>query len=269
MLRRWARTVEGLGFDLLLISDHVVLTPDVVEQYPPPFYEPFTTLAWLAGVTDRIGLGTTTVVLPYRHPLLVARMAANLQDLSGGRFVLGVAAGWAEQEFAALGVPFERRGALTDEYLTALRAAWADEGDYRSGQIPIWIGGNSEAAMRRAVRHDAAWHPLRRTVPALRDAAGRLAVIAAERQRPTPALVPRIALRLTDAPITDAGRLVGEGSIEQIVADLAELRRLGSATVVLDPFDGDPRETLRPEPAWQALAAVAAHWRPDPEEEHP
>jgi hypothetical protein len=78
--------------------------------------------------------------------------------------------------------------------------------------------------------------------------------------------VPRIALRLTDAPITDAGRLAGEGTAEQIVADLAELRRLGSDTVVLDPFNGDPSETLRPEAAWQALATVAAAWRPDTEE---
>lgn len=123
VLRDWARTVEGLGFDLLMVSDHVVVTPDVAEQYPAPFYEPFTTLSWLAGVTDRIRLGTTVLILPYRHPLLTARMAANLNALSGGRLVLGVGVGWARQEFAALGVPYERRGALTDEYLTALREA--------------------------------------------------------------------------------------------------------------------------------------------------
>src|SRR5580693_357705 len=85
VLRRWALTVEGLGFDLLMVSDHVAVTPDVAEQYPAPFYEPFTTLAWLAGLTRRIRLGTTVLILPYRHPLLTARMAANLNDLSGGR----------------------------------------------------------------------------------------------------------------------------------------------------------------------------------------
>jgi len=83
VLRRWALTVEGLGFDLLMVSDHVAVTPDVAEQYPAPFYEPFTTLAWLAGLTRRIRLGTTVLILPYRHPLLTARMAANLNDLSG------------------------------------------------------------------------------------------------------------------------------------------------------------------------------------------
>src|SRR5690349_14444179 len=93
LLRRWAQTVEGLGFDLLMISDHIAVTPDVAEQYPAPFYEPFTTLAWLAGLTERMRLGTTVLIVPYRHPLLIARMAANLNDLSGGRLVPGPLAG--------------------------------------------------------------------------------------------------------------------------------------------------------------------------------
>src|SRR5580700_9798810 len=98
MLRRWAQTAEGLGFDLLMLSDHIAVTPDVAEQYPAPFYEPLTTLAWLAGQTRQIRLGTTVLIVPYRHPLLTARMAANLNDLSGGRLVLGVGVGWAVQE---------------------------------------------------------------------------------------------------------------------------------------------------------------------------
>ena len=106
VLRRWALTVEGLGFDLLMVSDHIAVTPDVAEQYPAPFYEPFTTLSWLAGLTRGIRLGTTVLIVPYRHPLLIARMAANLNDLSGGRLVLGVGVGWAREEFGALGVPF-------------------------------------------------------------------------------------------------------------------------------------------------------------------
>src|SRR2546428_697094 len=94
VLRRWAQTVEGLGFDLLMLSDHIAVTPDVAEQYPAPFYEPFTTLSWLAGLTRGIRLGTTVLIVPYRHPLLIARMAANLNDLSGGRLVLGRGVGW-------------------------------------------------------------------------------------------------------------------------------------------------------------------------------
>jgi alkanesulfonate monooxygenase SsuD/methylene tetrahydromethanopterin reductase-like flavin-dependent oxidoreductase (luciferase family) len=265
VLRRWALTVEGLGFDLLMVSDHIAVTPDVAEQYPAPFYEPFTTLSWLAGLTRGIRLGTTVLIVPYRHPLLIARMAANLNDLSGGRLVLGVGVGWAREEFGALGVPFRDRGRLTDEYLLAIRAAWQDETDYRSGHVPLWIGGNSDAALRRAVRLGDAWHPLRFTPGWMAEAAGRLTACAAEQGRPAPALMPRIALRLTDAPVTasipGADRLAGHGTIDQIMADLGQLRSLGADTVVLDPFNGDHRETTQPERAWRTLATVAERAR--------
>jgi alkanesulfonate monooxygenase SsuD/methylene tetrahydromethanopterin reductase-like flavin-dependent oxidoreductase (luciferase family) len=143
VLRRWAQTVEGLGFDLLMISDHVAGNRRCRRQYPAPCYEPFTTLAWLAGITGRIRLGTTVLIVPYRHPLLIARMAANLNDLSGGRLVLGVGVGWAVQEFGALGLPFRQRGKLTDDYLRAVRAAWEDEEDYR-GWADTDLGGRQQ-----------------------------------------------------------------------------------------------------------------------------
>ncbi|MEC3978406.1 LLM class flavin-dependent oxidoreductase [Amycolatopsis sp. H20-H5] len=260
LLRDWARTIEGLGFDLLMVSDHLAITPDVAEQYPAPFYEPFTTLSWLAGITDRIRLGTTVLVVPYRHPLAIARMAANLNQLSGGRLVLGVGVGWARQEFEALGVPFEQRGRLTDEHLRTVRAAWEDDRDYRAGDIPIWVGGNSAAAVRRAVDLGDAWHPLHFTLPWLHAALERVTTIAQAQQRPVPALAPRIILRLTGSTITDAGRRAGEGTIEQVVEDLGELRRVGADTVLLDTFTDDPAETRHPEQAWQTLATIAAHW---------
>ena len=102
------------------------MTPDVVARYPTPFYDPFVTLAWLARATTRVELGTTVVILPYRHPLHTARLAANVDRLSGGRFIFGVGVGWARQEFEALGVPFERRGELLDEHLAAWRVLWRD-----------------------------------------------------------------------------------------------------------------------------------------------
>nr|WP_245949631.1 LLM class flavin-dependent oxidoreductase [Saccharothrix carnea] len=260
VLRDWARTVEGLGFDLLMVSDHVAVTPDVAEQYPAPFYEPFTALAWLAGVTSRIRIGTTVLVLPYRHPLLVARMAANVNELSSGRFVLGVGVGWARQEYEALGVRFAERGRLTDEGLRAVRAAWRDEADYRAGRIPIWVGGHSDAALRRAVRLGDAWHSLRLTPGAYREALGRLEAIAEEEGKPLPALAPRILLHITE---DEAGpeRRLGEGTVAQVVGDLAELRASGAEAVVLDPFVGDPQETVHPEVAWQALATVRKEFR--------
>ncbi|MFG1639900.1 LLM class flavin-dependent oxidoreductase [Amycolatopsis sp. NPDC049252] len=259
-LRAWAQTVEGLGYDLLMVSDHVAITPDVAAQYPAPFYEPFTTLSWLAGVTHRVRLGTTVLVVPYRHPLLIARMAANLDQLSGGgRLVLGAGIGWAKQEFDALDVPFEKRGKLTTEYLRAIRAAWAEHDDYRAGPIPIWLGGHSDAGLRRAIALGDAWHPLRLTMSGLREGLGRLKNLAGD--APVPAFAPRILLRLTDTPVTGPDRRAGEGTLDQVLDDLTQLRAMGADTVVLDPFDGDPAETLRPEAAWRDLAAIAASWK--------
>ncbi|MGW0936801.1 LLM class flavin-dependent oxidoreductase [Streptomyces sp. NPDC002666] len=259
VLHDWARTVEGLGFDLLMVSDHIAITPDVAERYPAPFYEPFTTLSWLAGLTTRIRLGTTVLIAPYRHPLLTARMAANLNALSGGRLVLGMGVGWARQEFAALGVPFEQRGRLTDTALRDLREAWADKAAYGDGKIPVWVGGNSDAGLRRAVRLGDAWHPLHCTMPWLREAADRLTSAAYEESLPVPAFAPRIALRPTPARVDGPQRLAGEGTIDQIMDDLDQLRLMGADTVVLDTYNGDPRETIQPQPAQQALATVAAH----------
>ncbi|MBO1420103.1 LLM class flavin-dependent oxidoreductase [Streptomyces sp. FH025] len=248
VLREWARVVEGLGFDLLMVSDHVAVTADVAERYPEPFYDPFTTLSWLAGISGgRLRLGTTVLVLPYRHPLLVARMASSLHRLSGGRFVLGVGVGWARQEFEALGVPFTARGRLTDEYLGALREAW------EGSQAPqVWVGGHSEAALRRAAEFGDAWHPLRLSMGRMRD-------VVTLRQ--LPGFAPRIALRLTDEPVADPERPAGVGDLAQMMGDLRELRELGAETVVLDPYRGDPEETRRPEAAWRALDSVATGWK--------
>jgi alkanesulfonate monooxygenase SsuD/methylene tetrahydromethanopterin reductase-like flavin-dependent oxidoreductase (luciferase family) len=249
ILREWARLAEGLGFGALMVSDHVAVTPDVAERYPEPFYEPFTTLSWLAALTTTVRLGTTVLVLPYRHPLLVARMTANLHQLSGGRFVLGAGVGWARQEFEALGVPFTARGRLTDECLGILREAW--DAGHQESHVPVWIGGHSEAALRRAARFGDAWHPLRLSLPQMR---------AILRRHTLPGFAPRIALRVTSAPVDACDRPAGVGTVEQILDDLDQLRLLGADTVVLDPYQADPEETRRPDAAWRALTTVATHW---------
>jgi alkanesulfonate monooxygenase SsuD/methylene tetrahydromethanopterin reductase-like flavin-dependent oxidoreductase (luciferase family) len=251
LLREWARIVEGLGFDLLMVSDHVAVTADVAMRYPEPFYEPFTTLSWLAGITTGLRLGTTVLVLPYRNPLLVARMAGNLSQLSGGRFVLGVGAGWARQEFDALGVPFADRGRRTDESLEILRGLWRERAAEGTRQVPVWVGGNSRAAIRRAERLGDAWHPLRLPLTQLRSALAASSVAA---------FAPRIALRLTTAAVAGTLDQPGIGTVEKVLGDLEQLRLLGADTVVLDPYNGDPEETRRPRAAWQALTAVAAQW---------
>jgi len=275
-LVRWATLVESMGYHFAMISDHVAITADVEERYPAPFYDPFTALTWVAAQTRRLELGTTVIVLPYRHPLLTARMAANLDRLSGGRFILGVGAGWARQEFEALGVPFERRGAMTDDYLAAIKTAWTQPVATHQGPFaafrevrtgpppfrlphpPIWVGGSSDGALRRAARHADAWHPVRSRVAWLRsDGLPRLRAAAAREGRAVPALCPRIRLRLTDAPLPDDVRLAGEGTLDQMRRDLAALEELGATHVLLDSYADDPEATRNHEAAWGMLAVLA------------
>ena len=165
----------------------------------------------------------------------------------GAAVVLGVGAGGAKQEFEALGVPFTRRGQLTDQYLTVLTQS--------RPSVPVWVCGNSEAAIQRAIRFGAAWHPLRVTLPFLRDKVA---------SHTLPALAPRITLHLTSSPVQDTERPAGTGSLQQILADLDDLRQLGAETVVLDPYHGDPEQTRRPAESWRALTTVATHWRTAP-----
>jgi probable F420-dependent oxidoreductase len=275
-LMRWVQLTESLGYHFLMTSDHVAVTPDVYARYPTPLYEPFTMLAWLAGVTQRIEIGSTVVILPYRHILEVARMTANIDQLSGGRLLFGIGVGWSTQEFAALNVPFQRRGALTNEYLAALKTLWTNDvasfqGRYvnftdvhttprpvRQPHPPIWVGGSSDAAMRRTVRHGDAWHP-NRIRPHWLKTTGlpRLREIADAERKPMPALCPRIRLRLTDAPLSDDQRLIGEGTLDQVRADLGALQEVGAQYVLLDTFHDDVEATRHPEAAWAMLMTVA------------
>ncbi|MDA1035862.1 MAG: LLM class flavin-dependent oxidoreductase, partial [Chloroflexi bacterium] len=122
-----AQRAEAQGFHSVLISDHVAITPDVRPRYPEPYYDTFATLSWLAGQTSTIQLGTTVCVLPYRHPVLMARLAANIDQFSDGRFIFGVGVGGNKLEFAVLGVPVEKRGAISNEYLEIIHALWSEE----------------------------------------------------------------------------------------------------------------------------------------------
>lgn len=275
-LERWAQLAEALGYHFVMISDHVAVTSDVHSQYPAPFYDPFIALAWLAGVTQNLELGATVIILPYRHPLLTARMATNIDQLSRGRFILGVGVGWAKQEFQALGVPFEQRGAIANEYLAVIKKCWTNDvvshdGRYvsfrevhtgprpvRSPHPPIWVGGRSEAAMRRAARYGDAWHPIRfrmdwlanEGLPALRR-------IAEAEGVPVPALCPRIHLHLTDLPLEESNRLAGDGAADQIRRDLETLADLGAEYVLFDSYSGKPEDAVDFEKDWTAIAILA------------
>jgi probable F420-dependent oxidoreductase len=254
----WARFAEDAGFTTIVVSDHVAPTPEVVALYPPPFHDPFVLLAWLAGRTTTVRLGTSVVVLPYRHPLLTARMSAMIHGISGGRFVLGVGSGWAATEFAALGLDPAARGRTTDAYLDVVVRAWAndtvsaDTGGLRfadvatgpapaGGAVPLWVGGAAPAAIRRAARHGTAWHPINPRLGWLRDTGlPALAAAAAEAGRPVPRFVPRIKARLQPEP-APADRPLGVGTLDQVVGDVLSLAELGAVEVVLDPNPDAPR----------------------------
>ena len=275
-LARTTALIEALGYHLAMISDHVAPTPDVAAKYPAPLYDPFTTLGWLAAVTRTIELGTTVIILPYRNPVLTARMAATVDRLSGGRFIFGVGVGWAKQEFEALGVPFTHRGAMSNDYLEAIKIVWTrDVASYtgpfvsfkdvhtaprpvRSPHPPIWIGGSTDAALRRAVRYGDAWHPNRVRMNWLRDTGlPKLQAVAAAERKPVPALCPRIRLELTDSPRPNAERLIGQGTLDQMRKDLEALESLGAAYVLLDSAGDDPQATRDQEPLWRMLATLA------------
>lgn len=260
-LLRWAGFAEESGFSILMLSDHVAPTPDVSAIYPAPFYDPFSSLAWLAGRTERIELGTSVTVLPYRNPLLTARIGANIDQFSGGRFVLGVGSGWSEPEFTALGIPFKQRGRITDEYLAAITALWTDpvasyQGEFvafqdvsagpsslRTPHAPIWVGGAGRAAFRRAARYADAWHPINMRTDWIRDIGlPGLRSAASDLGRPVPALCPRIQLRLTSEAVTEPDRAAGTGSLDQIQRDLEEFADLGSEYLILDTNPDDPHD---------------------------
>lgn len=279
-LAAWVRFAEDTGFAIAMMSDHVAVTPEVEELYPAPFYDPFATLAWLAGQTERIELGTTVTVLPYRNPLLTARMAASIDQFSGGRFVLGVGIGWARQEYEALDVPFERRGAITDDYLEAITRLWTSEvvsheGEFvsftdvrsaprsvRRPHVPIWVGGTSPAALRRTARFGDAWHPNNADLEWLRDTG--LPALSAEADktgRPVPAFSPRMRLNLTDA-LPAGDRRPGEGTLDEVLGDLETLAGLGADHVILDANPDHPSARRHASTDWSMLEAVAVGWAP-------
>jgi probable F420-dependent oxidoreductase len=182
-----AAAAEAAGFATLWAGEHVVMVDEPASRYPyapdgriavpagADWLDPFITLSFAAAATRRIGLATGVLLLPEHTPLLVAKQAASLDVLSAGRLTLGVGVGWSREEFAALGVPFARRGARTTEYVAAMRAAWRDDpasftGEFAAfdrvrvnpkpvrGEIPVVVGGNSDAALERAARWGDGWY---------------------------------------------------------------------------------------------------------------
>lgn len=187
-IARIARRAEELGYDSLWVSDHIVFPTELRSAYPYspdgklpldptlPLLEPFTVLSYAAAVTKTVKLGTSVVIVPYRDPIVTAKIISSLDVLSGGRFIFGVGVGWLEEEFRALRLNIKDRAAQTKEALLAMKACWTQDDPEFHGKFfdfsgikfapkpkqkpgpPIWFGGNSMPALKRAVELGDGWH---------------------------------------------------------------------------------------------------------------
>jgi probable F420-dependent oxidoreductase len=233
-----AQEAERLAFDSVWVPDHVLMVFG-------PILDPLTALSFVAGATQSIGLGTNVLIAPYRHPLILANEAASLDVVSGGRFVLGVGAGWNEEEFSALGISVRERGRRTDEVLEAMRRLWAEgsatyEGCYyyftdatlgtspqTEGGPPILVGGYSDAALRRALRFGEKWGGFMDSPERIREVRERLNRLAEGTGRDPRELEIVTTFRI-EVPSPET-----EGSAERVAGELLELREAGVDLCVL------------------------------------
>ena len=270
-----ARKGEELGFDLVVAPDHVIVPKDIDSIYPyteggefpggvsGEAIEQLTTLSFMAGQTSRIRLGTSVMIVPHRNPVLTAKMLATLDMLSQGRLILGVGAGWMREEFEALDLPaFEERGDVTDEYIRVFKELWTSDEPSFDGKYcrfsnvtflpkpaqkphpPIWIGGESPRALRRAAELGNGWSPIGSNpqFPLHRPeqfqaAIGRLAERCrrAGREPSEVEIIYRThQYRLEDGPNTSSDRAQFTGSAEQIAGDIHRYEEMGVGTVTVD-----------------------------------
>lgn len=197
-LKTTALLVDKFLYESGWVSDHIVIPRNIDSKYPysatgaspfsedQPYFEPISALNFLAGCTTRLKLGTHVLIVPYRNPVLSAKMLATLDFLSNGRLIVGVGVGWMKEEFEALGLNYyEDRGAKTDEYLSIYKSVWTDDpslydgSDYsidncgfspkpiQNPHPPIWVGGHSQPALRRAAKFGDAWMPIGQRPPAI------------------------------------------------------------------------------------------------------
>jgi probable F420-dependent oxidoreductase len=247
---------EELSLDGIFVPDHILAKPATTQHYGAHWPDPFALLAFLAGRTRRLYLGASVIVLPYRNALVAAKSAATVDQASGGRFIFGVGVGWDQEEFVDLGLPFHRRGRMSNDYIRAIKAAWAADVPSYKGEFltfsgasfsprpvqqphpPIWVGGSpgaaSQAALRRCAELGDAWHPLALGLDDLArgyTTVREMAVRAGRRK--VPGLAPRNLLDLTDRP-QGAGRATFQGSLDEVADDVRRAKALGAEWLTFD-----------------------------------
>ncbi|HEV8584554.1 MAG TPA: LLM class F420-dependent oxidoreductase [Methylomirabilota bacterium] len=279
-LEALVRRGEALGFSSTVIADHIVFPVEIASKYPYTVsgafpgsgdtLEQLTLMAFVAGKTSRLRLITSVMILPHRNPVLTAKMLATIDVLSGGRLVVGVGVGWLREEFAALGAAdFDRRGAVSDEYIRIFKTLWTQnpasfEGEfYRFKSLkclpqpvqkphpPIWIGGHSKVALRRAARHGDGWHPVGAN-PAAMLAPAEFKSLLGELHRLCEAerRDPRTLTLSYKAPLYDTGVAAGgvrrpfSGTRDQVLEDIATYAKLGISELIFDFRSEEPKESL-------------------------
>ncbi|WP_167104694.1 LLM class F420-dependent oxidoreductase [Mycobacterium sp. DL592] len=241
-----ARAAERHGFATLWSGEHVVMVDESASWYPyaddgqiavpavADWIDPMIGLSFAAAATSTIGLATGVLLLPEHNPVIIAKQAASLDKLSGGRFALGVGIGWSREEFDALGVPFERRAARTADYVAAMRTLWHDDIASHAGEfttfsairvnpkpvhnrcIPILLGGNSEPALRRVAQWGDGWYGFNLADPdEVADKLATLKRLCDEAGRDMADL--RIAVALVEPHPSDAARLAELGVDELVL----------------------------------------------------
>lgn len=267
-----AQRAEALGLDSVWVSDHVAIPTSITSTYPygPPgsfnpeaarnFWEPFAVLAYVAGLTRRLELGTSVIVVPQRPPLLIAKQWATLDALSGGRVILGVGAGWMREEFEALGYGdlFDRRGVALDEAIRIMRTCWLETGPVehhgatydirpvlmdpkpaRPGGIPVWVGGHGKRSIRRAAELGDGWQPLRISTDELRPLLAYLDEQLAHYGRRREQVTLSIGLLAQPPGSGDAAtEFELAGSADQCAAKLRAYRDLGFEHIMLSTVRG-------------------------------
>lgn len=242
-----ASAADSCDFATLWSGEHVVMVDRPASRYPysadgtiavpavANWLDPMITLSFAAAASSRIVLATGVLLLAEHNPVIVAKQAASLDRLSAGRLTLGVGIGWSREEFDALGVPFERRGARTAEYVAAMRTLWRDDiasfhGEFatfdsvrvnpkpvRDRRIPIVVGGNSEAALRRVVAWADGWYGFNLDIAAVRECVARLERLCAQSGRDLREL--RLAVALGNPRRDDLGALVQLGVDELVLVE--------------------------------------------------
>jgi probable F420-dependent oxidoreductase len=278
---RFSQRVEALGFESLWSGDHLVLPVGGTNQYPytadgsfarpstEGFLEPYTLLSYVAAVTTTIKLGMTVIILPYRNPIVQAKMLACLDVLSGGRLICGVGVGWLEKEFQVLQASYKDRGPVSDEYLEILKILWTrDQPEFhgkfydfdgitmypkpvQKPSIPIWVGGHSRRAIRRAIRYGDAWHPTRQTPDFVRQHLPYLRQ-ESERSGRNPeelAVSLKRALHFTDIGLS--GEVLSRsnnamiGTTQEVIDDIRRCQDIGIQQLTFDYRTGRVDEMLK------------------------